>query len=304
MLIRDLLAGRTAADAKGVPPEASLREAAARMTSHNVGALVVTDDGGTLVGIVSERDLARAIARYGDSVAARTVGEVMTRSVVTCSGGQRVADMLSLMKENHIRHLPVLEDERLVGMVSTRELTRAYEALQAQANTDALTGLSNRRHFLENLDIEWARSRRYRRPLSVAMIDVDRFKRVNDTYGHEAGDKVLSVLARQFDRQLRTIDRTGRLGGEEFAAIFPETDVPGARAACDRLLRAIRGTEVDLGGTKISFTVSIGLTRANPGPDGDPGTEDPAAILKRVDGLLYAAKAQGRDRIQMDASAA
>jgi diguanylate cyclase (GGDEF)-like protein len=189
-------------------------------------------------------------------------------------------------------------------MVSTRELTRAYEALQAQANTDALTGLSNRRHFLENLDIEWARSRRYRRPLSVAMIEVDRFKRVNDTYGHEAGDKVLSVLARQFDRQLRTIDRTGRLGGEEFAAIFPETDVPGARAACDRLLRAIRGTEVDLGGTKISFTVSIGLTRANPGPDGDPGTEDPAAILKRVDGLLYAAKAQGRDRIQMDASAA
>jgi diguanylate cyclase (GGDEF)-like protein len=283
--------------------DASLTVAAELMRAHGIRHLPVLAHG-ALVGIVSERDLARAIARFGDGVAARTVGEVMTRSVITCSGGQRVADMLSLMKENHIRHLPVLEGDRLVGMVSTRELTQAYEALQAQANTDALTGLSNRRHFLENLDIEWARSRRYRRPLSVAMIDVDRFKRVNDTYGHEAGDKVLSVLARQFDRQLRTIDRTGRLGGEEFAALFPETDVQGARVACDRLLRAIRGTEVDLDGTKISFTVSIGLTRANPGPDGDPGTEDPAAILKRVDGLLYAAKAQGRDRIQMDASAA
>jgi diguanylate cyclase (GGDEF)-like protein len=136
------------------------------------------------------------------------------------------------------------------------------------------------------------------------MIDVDRFKRVNDTYGHEAGDRVLSVLARHFDRQLRAVDRTGRLGGEEFAALFPETDVQGARVACDRLLRAIRGTEVDIDGAKISFTVSIGLTRANPAPDGNPGTEDPAAILKRADGLLYAAKSQGRDRIQMDATAA
>ncbi|WP_407657866.1 GGDEF domain-containing protein [Hypericibacter adhaerens] len=274
------------------------------MASHNVGALVVTDDGGKLVGIVSERDLARAIARYGGGVADRPVSDVMTRSVITCSGHQGVADMLSLMTANHIRHLPVLEGDRLVGMVSTRELTQAYEALQAQANTDALTGLSNRRHFLESLDIEWARSRRYGRPLSVAMIDVDRFKRVNDTYGHEAGDRVLSVLARHFDRQLRAVDRTGRLGGEEFAALFPETDVRGARVACDRLLRAIRGTEVDIDGAKISFTVSIGLTRANPGPDGNPGTEDPAAILKRADGLLYAAKSQGRDRIQMDASAA
>jgi diguanylate cyclase (GGDEF)-like protein len=304
MLIRDLLAGRAVADAKCVQPEDSLREAAGRMTSHNVGALVVTDDGGKLVGIVSERDLARAIARYGDGVAARTVSEVMTRSVITCSGGQGVADMLSLMKAHHIRHLPVLEGDRLIGMVSTRELARAYEALQAQANMDALTGLSNRRHFLENLDIEWARSRRYGRPLSLAMIDVDRFKRVNDTYGHEAGDKVLSVLARHFDRQLRTVDRAGRLGGEEFAAIFPETDVHGARVACDRLLRAIRGTEVDLDGTKISVTVSIGLTRSNPGVDGNPITEDPSAILKRADGLLYAAKSQGRDRIQMDVSAA
>ncbi|QEX24362.1 hypothetical protein FRZ61_43030 [Hypericibacter adhaerens] len=304
MLIRDLLAGRAGADAKGVRPEDSLREAAGRMASHNVGALVVTDDGGKLVGIVSERDLARAIARYGGGVADRPVSDVMTRSVITCSGHQGVADMLSLMTANHIRHLPVLEGDRLVGMVSTRELTQAYEALQAQANTDALTGLSNRRHFLESLDIEWARSRRYGRPLSVAMIDVDRFKRVNDTYGHEAGDRVLSVLARHFDRQLRAVDRTGRLGGEEFAALFPETDVRGARVACDRLLRAIRGTEVDIDGAKISFTVSIGLTRANPGPDGNPGTEDPAAILKRADGLLYAAKSQGRDRIQMDASAA
>ena len=304
MLIRDLLAGKAAADTKCVPPDGSLREAAGRMASHNVGALVVTDDGGKLVGIVSERDLARAIAKYGNGVAERPVSDVMTRSVITCSGSQCVADMLSLMTANHIRHLPVLEGDRIIGMVSTRELTQAYEALQAQANMDALTGLSNRRHFLENLDVEWARSRRYGRPLSVAMIDVDRFKRVNDTYGHDAGDKVLSALARHFDRQLRTVDRTGRLGGEEFAAIFPETDVPGARVACDRLLRTIRDTAVEVDGTKISFTVSIGLTRANPAPDGNPSAEDPAAILKRADGLLYAAKSQGRDRIQVDVVAA
>jgi diguanylate cyclase (GGDEF)-like protein len=295
MDIRDLLAGRSEADLKVVRPNSTLREAAQTLTSHQIGALLVTGESGQLIGIVSERDLVRAITEYDGGMVERSVSDVMTRSVVTCAAHDSIGDVLNLMKSNGIRHIPVLDGDRLQGIVSIRELTRAYEALQVQANTDALTGLSNRRYFLETLQNELDRSRRFRHTVSVAMIDVDHFKRVNDKYGHDVGDKVLCVLASLLVRELRTIDRVGRLGGEEFAAIFPETGMEGANTACARLLEAVRTSEIDTNDAKISFTVSIGLTGAN------SATEGPSSVLRRADKLMYEAKAEGRDRIQMDA---
>ena len=291
-----MLAEKGPAHVNVIRPNSDLREAARKMISLHIGALVVTDEGGKLVGIISERDLVRAITEYDSDLVGKPVSIAMTRTVVTCALHDSIIEALLLMKSNEIRHIPVLEGARLVGIVSIRELTRAYELLQVEANTDALTGLSSRRYFLETLANELDRSRRYEHPLSVAMIDVDRFKRVNDTYGHEVGDEVLRALGNLLVRELRTIDRVGRLGGEEFAAIFPETDIEGAKLACDRLLRMIRAAKIDVDGAKISFTVSIGLAKAN------PATQDPSGVLKRADELLYEAKALGRDCIESDTS--
>lgn len=294
MDIRELLAEKKPVDVNIIRPNSDLRDAARKMTSQHIGALVVTDEGGKLVGIISERDLVRAITEYDSGLVDKPVSNVMTRSVVTCALHDSIGEVFFLMKSNEIRHIPVLEGTELVGIISIRELTRAYELLQGEANTDALTGLSSRRYFLETLANELDRSRRYGHPLSVAMIDVDRFKRVNDTYGHEVGDEVLRALGNLLVRELRTIDRVGRLGGEEFAAIFPETDIDGAKLACDRLLRTIRAAKIDVDDAKISFTVSIGLAKA------DPAIRDPSGVLKRADELLYDAKARGRDRIELD----
>lgn len=281
---------------KVIRPNCTLRESALKLISHQIGALVVTDESGQLVGIISERDLIRAITEYDAGLIDKHVSDVMTRSVITRGPHDSIFEVLSTMKANAIRHIPILDDSELVGIVSIRELTRAYEMLQVQANTDALTGLSNRRNFLEMLANEFDRSGRYGHSLFVAMIDIDHFKRVNDTFGHEAGDGVLRAFAKLLVGELRTVDRVGRLGGEEFAAFFPETDFAGAKLACDRLLAMIRGAEIEVDEARISFTVSIGLAKAN------PTAENAAAVLKRADKLLYAAKTEGRNRIAVEAA--
>ena len=294
MEIRDLLAEDGRREITVIHPDNSLREAARIMNSHNIGSLVVCSKERKIVGIISERNLLRAISDFDKGLFEKRVSDIMTRSVITCSLDENLAEVLSLMKKNSVRHIPVLKYNELVGIVSIRELTQAYELLQAEANTDALTGLSNRRSLLKALESELGRASRFGHPLSVAMIDVDHFKHVNDTFGHQAGDKVLCTLAKFLIRELRSINKVGRLGGEEFVAIFPETNISGAGLVCNRLLDTISAAEVDLGVAKISFTVSIGLTEVNGAMDG------PLGILNRADELMYDAKVRGRNCIQVD----
>lgn len=294
LTISDLLDEKKLAEVKTIRPSDTLLDTARILISHNIGALIVTDQGGEVVGIISERDLVRAMADTDGDMADRTVRDVMTRSVVTCALDDKIVEVLFLMNLKKIRHIPVLEGGELRGIISIRELTRAYKLLQVQAETDALTGLSNRRHFLERLDGELERYRRYQRPLSVAMIDIDHFKKVNDTHGHAAGDKVLRALAELLVRELRAIDWAGRLGGEEFAIVFSETDLDKAKLVCERLLMTVGAMEVDIDVAKISITVSIGLTEVG------PATQDSTDILKRADELMYAAKTGGRNRVEVD----
>jgi diguanylate cyclase (GGDEF)-like protein len=177
------------------------------------------------------------------------------------------------------------------------ELTRANEQLAVMATTDELTRLANRRYILQTLANECERAKRYSRPFSLAMIDVDHFKRVNDSHGHDVGDEVLSTLAAVLVRVFRNVDCVGRLGGEEFAVCLPETDLDGARRACERLRHELAAAPGHARGAAVSVTVSIGLA----GYDEDAGT--PESLLKRADELLYAAKRKGRDRIEADGAA-
>lgn len=200
-------------------------------------------------------------------------------------------------------HKPVDDLEliaRTRNMLLLRErhlaLAAANERLFALATTDALTGVATRRHFMERLADEVVRAERYGRSLSVAMIDLDHFKRVNDRHGHLAGDQVLQAFAECLSSMLRNVDLVGRLGGEEFALCLPETGGASAAVICGRILERTRNLRVAIGDASVGFTTSIGLTEFRAGDDADD-------MLLRADTSLYAAKAAGRDRIADDSGA-
>ncbi len=162
------------------------------------------------------------------------------------------------------------------------------------AVTDALTRLMNRRGIVVGLLDAMAQSERYGTPLSVAMIDIDHFKDVNDTYGHKAGDQVLTALAAVFVDTLRMPDKVGRYGGEEFLVLLPHTPLAQARKLAERLRVAVHRHAVDLGRRKVKVSVSLGVAQFATG-------EDMEHLLVRVDRALYEAKAAGRDRVVADA---
>ena len=296
MNISELLMTKANWDVKCIRPNSTLAETAKELIDQRVGALVVASEANKMLGIVSERDLIPSTAKYSEKTNAfgAPVTDIMTRNVITCEPNDEVAFILRQMNEHAIRHMPVIEHGELVGVLSIRELTKAYEALQIEANTDPLTEVSSRRPFLRTVEAEFERAQRFAHPLSVAMLDIDHFKRVNDTYGHDAGDQALRSLAGLMISEFRTIDFVGRLGGEEFALVFPETELQGATIACERLLANLRATEVRLDGATISLTASIGVSGMT------EQTANGAALLKRADELLYLAKNGGRNCVVSD----
>jgi len=164
--------------------------------------------------------------------------------------------------------------------------------LTHQAHTDFLTNLSNRRYFMELAESELARTVRYGGSLSLLMLDIDRFKRINDTYGHKVGDRVLQSLAELFRKSLREVDIVGRLGGEEFAVLLPETDEAHALEVAERLRQSIADSELSLVMDRpLRFTVSIGLTTFK---NGDANLD---TLLGQADEALYEAKRSGRNTV-------
>lgn len=176
-----------------------------------------------------------------------------------------------------------------------RESEKNYRKL---AHTDPLTGLFNRRHFYQRAELEVKRSLRHQRPLALAMMDIDKFKRVNDEYGHDVGDRVLQMVAVVMEESLRDIDVTARFGGEEFVVLLPETDPAAALQATDRLRVALSQQEMLAGMQKFCITASLGVSRLEFYPDEQ---DDPRRALEKMikaaDTALYAAKQAGRNRV-------
>jgi two-component system, chemotaxis family, response regulator WspR len=173
------------------------------------------------------------------------------------------------------------------------DLAAANQQLYFLATTDQLTNLKNRRYFIEQLELEVERSCRYGRQCAVAILDADKFKSINDTYGHDIGDKVLQALSQMLLDELRNVDLVGRIGGEEFAILFPETGKEAALDVCQRLLVRIRGARVTAEAKEINFTVSMGISEVVLAGD------EADAVLKRADQALYRAKQGGRDRCEV-----
>jgi diguanylate cyclase (GGDEF)-like protein len=174
---------------------------------------------------------------------------------------------------------------------SETALRDALEEVQRLAITDSLTGLHNRRHLLELARHELQRARRYRLPMSVFMLDIDEFKRVNDTYGHAIGDQVLQGVAECCRQELRGVDVLGRYGGDEFAAVLPETGLPAACQVAERLRKSIAQRPLDTKAGQVTVTVSLGVAVL------DDEHLAPETLLDHADQALYVAKQSGRNRV-------
>lgn len=172
------------------------------------------------------------------------------------------------------------------------DLKQAHAELERQAMTDHLTGIPNRRYFLQQLELEIARARRYRHPMCVAMLDLDHFKKINDRYGHPAGDAVLCHFTAFLRGHLRSADMVGRVGGEEFAVMFPETRLDDALFVLRRVVDLMAQETVEAVAPGFRYTFSGGIAAAD-------GVATVACnwLLGSADQALYKAKEAGRNRV-------
>jgi len=181
----------------------------------------------------------------------------------------------------------VLENVKLYELARIRE--EQYHLLSI---TDVLTGISNRRHVLEEGTKIFLRAQRYQLPLSMLMIDIDHFKRVNDTYGHSTGDRAICQVAHTCRQLVREIDLTGRLGGEEFVIVLPDTSLSGAVNLAERLRKTVEEDKIQADDhSYFSISVSIGVSAYN---KSESTFEN---MLSRSDQALYKAKEMGRNRV-------
>ncbi len=199
-----------------------------------------------------------------------------------------------------------VDKHELTARLRTQVLRKRYnDELRASltqtiemAVTDGLTGLHNRRYLDSHLQILFDRAVARRRPLSVMITDLDRFKSINDTYGHDGGDDVLREFARRLRKNVRGIDLVCRYGGEEFVVVMPDTDGPIAEKVAERIRAEIERTPFAIGkdGTTIGVTISVGISSIL------QPTDTVEALMKRADVALYEAKASGRNRVVSNAA--
>lgn len=296
-----------------------LAGAAIRITGGNGAALCVwdgdegtvrfTEGGGPAVGTTfsGTESLASLAARSGATMKRDRAG---LRPVHILAAGERfaftphVAVAVPLVRNDEMAGVLVTwsADHIDEAAISALEMIAPYAAMQVihagelglmrhLAERDALTGLHNRRGFDQQLDAEIARFERYRRPFALIMMDLDHFKKVNDQYGHEAGDEVLRKMGEIIATSLRDVDIAARFGGEEFALLLPETDKSDAVEIAERIRKRVEAAEIHAAGHKIHVTTSAGVA-AMPERNVEVGQ-----IVRVADQLLYEAKRSGRNRV-------
>jgi diguanylate cyclase (GGDEF)-like protein len=302
-----------------VAPHLPLGEVASRMSEARVPCAVVCTASGEPLGLVTERDMTRAYARDAGKHAAMTACTAMSQGVSRLSADARCSDALQVMRERGVRCLIVTDGECLAAGVITHgdllraradaiedrrrsleqqvaERTRALIAvntrLEALTRVDPLLGIGNRRAMDEEMERLEVRARRYRCAYSVALLDVDYFKRFNDHYGHCAGDAVLRQVAQAVAGDVRAADAVFRYGGEEFLIALPEVDEGGAAVAAEHVRRTVAALAIAHGHSPFGHvSVSVGVASG--------AIEDPCwtRVVARADEALYEAKRAGRNRI-------
>lgn len=227
------------------------------------------------------------IAEFSHSpVSTRQMSDRIEVTGLTFDGREFPAEV-SIAKLHHPRGMLYTAVVRDIS-----ERRRVEAELRRMATTDPLTGLWNRRRFLELAEAELSRLRRYGRPVTMLMLDIDHFKSINDSFGHAAGDEALCRLVELCQEELRETDHLGRMGGEEFAIALPETGISEALEVAERLRGRVAGVDLRLSGdTPLYMTVSIGVAACL---DSDMSVD---RVLDRADRALYEAKEAGRNRV-------
>jgi diguanylate cyclase (GGDEF)-like protein len=238
----------------------------------------------TLVAIAALFVTASGRRPFGAIDLQQTILQVQQFITIIGVGGLGMSSLLAQLRANVAQlELRVLE--------RTAELREANERLSQLAVTDSLTGLANRRALFETMTREIERARRHAHPLSLIMFDIDRFKAINDAYGHAAGDRVLQRVAELALAVVRSGDLLARYGGEEFLLLAPETDLSQAVQLAERIRVAQQAAEVSIDHTMIRFTASFGVVSLR------EDDRDASAVIARADQALYAAKEGGRNRV-------
>ena len=279
----------------------------AGLVIHQLHAIIFANsEAGKLIGIPSELLVGHHIFDFIDGSYAEMVRDnfvkcfndsVTIRSLnvqlVDIGGHKRVVQLS--MSRLFWEGLPVIN----IVFNDITELKQKEQELYVLSTTDSLTGAYNRRFFMDTAAREFQRFQRHRAPLSLMVLDIDYFKRINDTYGHGVGDEAIKAFVAASLGARRHEDVLGRMGGEEFAVLLPETGLEGATAIAERLRRQVAAIDLAAGesragGQRVTFTVSIGVSRVM---ISDANIE---AGLNRADRALYEAKATGRNRVVVE----
>ncbi len=284
-----------------------------QMKAQAQSAAIVFDQK-KAVGILTQKDVIKLLGRSADLRS--PVGEFMSTPLISIPDSLTIKEGLSYCREHKIKRIVVHSfDGGIMGIISQKDLVAtAYnrwarlikdhqrelkelnrileertETLEKLASTDALTGLFNRHMFSELFKRELAQSRRYKTPLSLVLLDVDHFKKVNDTHGHLVGDGVLKQIAALMRESVRIADITARWGGEEFAVMLPHTTVEGAHITAEKIRSAIEAAHFESVG---AVTASFGIAQLEENESQEP-------FFDRADKALYRAKVAGRNRVEV-----
>jgi diguanylate cyclase (GGDEF)-like protein len=207
---------------------------------------------------------------------------------------EQVFETLRAVEESEARYAE-LEQRMLLLQRENLDLTVKNRMLSEVSSRDSLTGLYNRWFVMEKIDSELNRAMRHGSPMSLLMLDLDHFKRINDTFGHSAGDQVLQEIGRLLRDSCRVYDVPGRYGGEEFCIVLPETKTGNTTAVAERIRQRLASSEVLCGDRSIAVTASIGIAGMD---TADGSVLSPAELIDRADRALYAAKNRGRNRVE------
>ena len=293
------------------------------LAPHVADRLVMLPHGGALATAGPVPDvylIAADLARPGDGL--RLMSELRSRTpsrhaavcILLPADTGRESDTAAMALDLGAGDLlPADFDPEETALRLTAQLRRKRQADRLRASvrsglrlavTDPLTGLYNRRYALPHLARMSERAQATGRPYAVMLLDLDRFKTVNDTFGHAAGDAVLAEVARRLSHSLRPADLVARIGGEEFLIAMPDVRLDVARAAAERLCRVVEAQPIALSdGGAVSVTVSIGLSLGGPGA-GNGAAEPAQGAMARADAALLAAKAEGRNKVTVGRTAA
>lgn len=282
-----------------VDNDATLKEVADFMNSDKTSVVLVRNKNYGYIGVVTDADFTHKVAVKEYSVNTTTIESIMSAPIKAVDGSIFMADANGIMCQSGIRHLAVTENGEFIGLLSAMNFFEYYkdveEHLSNLAVHDGMTGIYNRRYFDETLAREWKRTMREKAPLSLIMLDIDYFKKYNDTYGHQAGDECLRQVATTISGALRRpADMAARYGGEEFVVVLPNLKLEDSAKFGETIRAKIEALKMEHKQSDANPFITVSLGIASVVPSSISSYEE---LVGAADKALYSAKNKGRNRV-------